>query len=142
MKHLILVAALALGVSSSALAGELDNESSVTNQSMNGTVVIRVDTRTNQTSVLASEKAVTSAAQAQALALKGSFQNVATENVKGELDNDAGASSWYFCNPCGNYNNGYNSYYSYMYWYGSWYTPCYSYSYSYYQYYYYSNYRW
>ncbi|MEK2644088.1 hypothetical protein [Bdellovibrio sp. BCCA] len=143
MKHLILVAALALGVSASAFAGELDNESSVTNQSMNGTVVIRVDTRTNQTAVMASDKVMANDTQAQALALKGTFQAVSAENVRSELDNDAGASSWYFCNPCGNYNSGYNTYYySYVYWYGTWYTPCYTYSYSYYQYYYYSNYRW
>lgn len=134
MKHLILVAALALGVGSTGFAGELDNESSVTNQSMNGTVVIRVDTRNNETSVLATDKAVASDAQAQVLAQTGSFQSVPAAHVKNELDQDGGASSWYFY-------SGYN-YYSYMYWYGSWYTPCYSYSYSYYRYYYYSNYWW
>lgn len=131
MKHLILVAALALGASS-AFAGELDNESSVTNQSMNGTVVIRVDNRTNQTAVLASEQAVTSNAQAQVLAQTGSFDQSAP--VRNELDQDGGASSWYFY-------SGYN-YYSYVYWYGNWYTPCYTYNYGYYSYYYYSNYYW
>lgn len=131
MKHLILVAALVLG-SGSAFAGELDNESSVTNQSMNGTVVIRVDSRNNQTAVLASEQVVTSDAQALALAQSGSFEQ--TANVRNELDQDGGASSWYFY-------SGYN-YYSYVYWYGNWYTPRYTYSYGYYSYYYYSNYYW
>ncbi|CAE78432.1 hypothetical protein predicted by Glimmer/Critica [Bdellovibrio bacteriovorus HD100] len=131
MKHLILVAALVLG-SGSAFAGELDNESSVTNQSMNGTVVIRVDNRNNQTAVLATEQAVTSDAQAQVLAQTGSFDQSA--NVRNELDQDGGASSWYFY-------SGYN-YYSYVYWYGNWYTPCYTYNYGYYSYYYYSNYYW
>ncbi|AFY00149.1 hypothetical protein [Bdellovibrio bacteriovorus] len=131
MKHLILVAALVLGTGS-AFAGELDNESSVTNQSMNGTVVIRVDNRNNQTAVLASEQAVTSDAQAQVLAQTGSFDQSA--HVRNELDQDGGASSWYFY-------SGYN-YYSYVYWYGNWYTPCYTYNYGYYSYYYYSNYYW
>lgn len=131
MKHLILVAALALSAGS-AFAGELDNESSVTNQSMNGTVVIRVDNRTQQTAILASEKAVNSNSQAQVLAQTGSFQE--TANVRSELDQDGGASSWYFY-------SGY-SYYSYVYWYGSWYSPCYTYNYGYYSYYYYSNYYW
>jgi len=139
MKRLILVAALALSAGTSAWAGELDNESSVTNQSMNGTVVIRVDTRTHQTSVLASEKAVTNNVEAQALARQGSFQAVSAEHVRSELDNDGGASSWYFYTP---YQPSYSYAYGYMYWYGTWYTPCYSYSYGYYEYYYYSNYIW
>ncbi|WII70607.1 hypothetical protein QJS83_09070 [Bdellovibrio sp. 22V] len=136
MKHLILVAALILGASSFATAGELDNESSVTNQAMNGTVVIRVDTRTNKASVLTTEQALSSDVEAQALAQSGSFQDLSAAHVGNELDRDGGASSWYF------YNN-YNSYYyASMYWYGSWYNPCYSYAYSYYRYYYYSYYGW
>lgn len=134
MKGLILSAALVLGLAGTAFAGELDNESSVTNQSMNGTVVVRVDNRTNQTAVLASATAVNSDAQAQVLAQTGSFQEVSATNVRNELDQDGGASSWYFY-------SGYN-YYSYMYWYGSWYQPCYTYNYGYYSYYYYSNYWW
>nr|BFD58283.1 hypothetical protein CKG001_03900 [Bdellovibrio sp. CKG001]BFD61713.1 hypothetical protein BdHM001_03940 [Bdellovibrio sp. HM001]BFD65525.1 hypothetical protein HAGR004_05470 [Bdellovibrio sp. HAGR004] len=132
MKQLILVAALTLGATSFAFAGELDNESSVTNQSMNGTVVIRVDNRNNQTAVLATPSPLTSDAQAQTLAQTGAFEQAA--NVRSELDQDGGASSWYFY-------SGYN-YYSYVYWYGNWYTPCYTYNYGYYSYYYYSNYYW
>lgn len=134
MKHLILVAALALA-SVTASAGELDNESSVTNQAMNGTVVVRIDSRTNKAAVLATNSVMTDEAQAQALAHEGSFKSVSAKNISGELDQDGGASSWY-------YYNGYNPYYyNNMYWYGNWYQPCYSYNYSYYSYYYYSN-RW
>ncbi len=136
MKHLLLVATLALGMTTSAFASELDNESSVTNQSMNGTVVVRVDTRTNEASVLASSSVMKNDAQAQALAQKGTFNKVSQKNLSNELDRDGGASSWYF------YNNYYSNYYSYMYYYGNWYNPCYSYNYGYYNYYYYSNRRW
>ena len=134
MKRLILVAALALGVTSAAHANELDNESSVTNQAMNGTVVVRVDTRNNQTAVVTSGKVMTSAQDAQHLAQSGKFQEVSADNVRSELDQDAGASSWYFY-------SGYN-YYSQVYWYGNWYAPYYAYNYGYYRYYYYSNYWW
>lgn len=136
MKRFLLAAILTLGAGSFAFAGELDNESSVTNQSMNGTVVIRVDTRNNQTSVLTTNKPVANESDAHSLVESGSFQSVPAANVKSELDQDGGASSWYFYNGYNNY------YYSYMYWYGSWYTPCHSYNYGYYRYYYYSNYWW
>ncbi|MGZ3768540.1 MAG: hypothetical protein ACXVCP_10485 [Bdellovibrio sp.] len=145
MKRFILAAVLALGANSFAFAGELDNESSVTNQSMNGTVVIRVDTRNNQASILTTNKKVASDSEAHSLVKTGSFQNVPAGHVKNELDKDGGASSWYYYNGCNGYNgcnNGYNNYNNNMYWYGSWYSPCYSYNYGYYQYYYYSNYGW
>lgn len=149
MKNMIFVAALVLGTGSFAFAGELDNEVSVTNQSMNGTVVIRVDTRSNAASVATSDKVMTNNAQAEALVQSANFQALAKENVKSELDSDGGASSWYYYNGCnyGSYYgcNGYNNggYYNYnLYWYGNWYNPCYSYNYGYYQYYYYSYYRW
>lgn len=136
MKHLILVAALALGVAGTAFAGELDNEASVINQTaMNNAVVVRVDKRDNSTAIATASAKVANEIQAQALAQTVSFNQVASANVRGELDKDGGSSSWYFY-------NGYNSYYSYMYWYGSWYRPCYTYNYGYYSYYYYSNYWW
>ncbi|MGZ3775372.1 MAG: hypothetical protein ACXVCY_14520 [Pseudobdellovibrionaceae bacterium] len=136
MKSFILAAVLTLGAGSFSFAGELDNESSITNQSMNGTVVIRVDTRNNQASILTSNKPMTNDAEAHAFVEAGSFQNVPAAHLKNELDQDGGASSWY-------YYHGYNSYYyGSMYWYGSWYTPCHQYYYGYYRYYYYSNYWW
>ncbi len=141
MKHLILVTALLIGatlsLSGAAFADELDNEGSVINQTaMNGAVVVRVDTRDNSASVMSMATPITNEAQAKALVQTGSFEKAAANNVRGELDQDGGSSSWYF------YNGYDSSYYSYMYWYGSWYTPCYSYNYSYYSYFYYSNYRW
>jgi hypothetical protein len=132
MKHLVLALALVLGLASpSAFAGELDNEGSVTNKAFSGTMIVRVDTRTNEMTYSKSVTGVQSIAQAQVMLDNVSFTALPAQNVRGELDRDGGASSWYFY-------TGYSSY-SYMYWYGSWYTPCYSYSYSYYQYYFYSN---
>lgn len=134
MKSFILAAALVFAAGS-AFAGELDNESSVTNQAMNGTVVVRVDARNNQTSVMTSDAAVRAGNEAQNLVETGSFKAVGSKNVKSELDQDGGASSWYFY-------NGYNNYYGCVNWYGNWYRPYYTYNYSYYRYYYYSNYYW
>ncbi len=134
MKSFILAAALVFAAGS-AFAGELDNESSVTNQAMNGTVVVRVDSRNNQTSVMTSAAAVRAGNEAQNLVETGSFKAVGSKNVKSELDQDGGASSWYFY-------NGYNNYYGCVNWYGNWYRPYYTYNYSYYSYYYYSNYYW
>ena len=135
MKHLILVATLALA-GFSASAGELDNESSVTNQSMNGTIVVRVDTRTNAVAVLATDAVMQSNHEAQALAQESTFSLMPAKNLAKELDQDGGASSWYWY-------GGYNQYYySSMYYYGNWYNPCYSYYNNYYRYYYYSNCWW
>lgn len=135
MKRFILIAALVVGAGSSAMAGELDNESSVTNQAINGTVVIRVDSRTSKASVLTAATPVQAGAEAQNLVQTGSFESVGNAHVKSELDQDGGASSWYFY-------NGYNNNYGYMNWYGNWCRPYYTYSYSYYYYYYYSSYYW
>ncbi|MNL43775.1 hypothetical protein D3C87_1663040 [compost metagenome] len=135
MKHLILVAALALA-GFSASAGELDNESSVTNQSMNGTIVVRVDTRTNAVAVLATDAVMQNNHEAQALAQESTFSPMPAKNLAKELDQDGGASSWYWY-------GGYNQYYySSMYYYGNWYNPCYNYNWGYYRYYYYSNCWW
>lgn len=134
MKSFILAATLVLAAGS-AFAGELDNESSVTNQAMNGTVVVRVDTRNNQTAVMTSAAAVRAGQEAQNLVEVSSFKAVGAQHVKSELDQDGGASSWYFY-------NGYNNYYGCVNWYGNWYRPYYQYNYSYYRYYYYSNYWW
>jgi hypothetical protein len=133
MKHLLLAMALMLGTAGFASANELDNEP--TNQAaMNGTVVIRVDNRTQETSILKTSAAMQGASQAQALVQNGAFAKVSNENVRSELDHDGGASSWYWYGGA--------NYYNYMYWYGSYYTPCYTYNYNYYSYYYYSNNGW
>lgn len=137
MKALLMSAVLTLGFASSVFAGELDNESSVTNQQLQGTLVIRVDQRTNQAAALKTDAVVTTPNQAKALAAQGQFKNLPSDKVRTELDQDGGASSWYYY-PNYYYNNNY--YYNQTYWYGSWYAPCYSYNYNYYSYYYYSSY--
>ena len=130
MKTLLMTAALL--VSSFAFASELDQD--MTNQGLTGTVVMRVDSRTNAVSMLKTDAIVTSEIQAQALAKTGAFETAPMKNVRTELDQEAGASSWYwYC--------GYN-YPSYLYWYGYNYYPVYTYYYSSYTYYYYSWYRW
>lgn len=145
MMRLILAAALAMGMSSFAVAGELDNESSVTNKELQGTLVLRVDTRTNEASYVQSAAAVTSPTEAQALVQNAEFSPVPESNVKSELDKDGGSSSWYFYNPYRNYGYGYGygwgwntGYRPPCNWYGNYYNPCYSYNYGYYNYYYYS----
>lgn len=133
MKSILLAMALIAGLATSAFAGELDNEASVTNQQIQGTVVVRVDQRTHQVAAFKTSAVMESPSQAQAL-VNNDFQPLASNQVRSELDNDGGASSWYFY-------VGYN-YYNYVNWYGCWYAPYYTYNYGYYSYYYYSNYYW
>lgn len=144
MKHLILTLALSMGVAATAMAGELDNERGVTNRQLNGTVIIRVDTRTNEASAIQVKGDIKDKQQAQAIASKGNF---APAPVRNELDRDGGASSWYYYPGYGygyGYNYGYGYGYGYGYnnmnWYGNWYRPCYNYNYGYYNYYYYNSY--
>ncbi|MFZ4404709.1 MAG: hypothetical protein ACOYOK_11460 [Pseudobdellovibrionaceae bacterium] len=115
-----------------ASANELDNESTVTNQqNIEGTLVIRVDQRTQAAEVLQTNQALLTKDQAQALTQSSEFTKVASANIKSELDQDAGRSSWYFY-------RGYNrNYYNNCNWYGRWYQPYYTYNYGHYNYYYY-----
>jgi hypothetical protein len=118
---------------SGAQASELDRDNS--NQQIQGTVVFRVDNRDGSVAKLETSEVIASTAEAQELSA-GQFAPVANEKVRTELDNEAGASSWYFY---------YNYYYSYAYYncYGRSYAPWYNYSYGYYSYYYYNAYsRW
>ncbi|MGZ3743048.1 MAG: hypothetical protein ACXWRE_00185 [Pseudobdellovibrionaceae bacterium] len=138
MKHLIISAALIFGMSSFATAGELDNESGVTNKELQGTIVLRVNTVTNETSFVKTEANMASEADAKAFAEKAEFAKVPAAKMKSELDHDGGASSWYFYSP---YNQYYNNYYyqPYCNWYGNYYNPYYQYNYGYYNYYYYGS---
>lgn len=133
MMRFIFAATLVLGMSSFAAAGELDNESKVTNKELQGTMVLRVDTRTNQASFVKVDAAMASAADAQAFAQSANFSPVPASNMKSELDKDGGASSWYFYYP--SYGYGYPG----CNWYGNYYNPYYSYGYGYYNYYYYGS---
>jgi hypothetical protein len=135
IKNLFLVALLSIS-SLSAFAGtdELDQDNA--NQALQGTVVLRVDQRTGEMSMIQTDQVVENAAEAQKLS-EGEFTTVPAEKIKSELDREAGASSWYWYNPGYSYGYGYNyGYYSY----GNCYNPWYSYSYGYYSYYYYNRY--
>jgi hypothetical protein len=134
-----LAATLTYGLSSLipasiATASELDNETGVTNSKLQGTLVLRVDTRTHETSFAQTPQAVPSGKAAKSLSKAVKFAKVPAHKMKSELDQDGGASSWYFYQP---YN--YNYYRPHCYWYGNYYAPYYTYSYGYYNYYYYSS---
>ena len=134
MMRFILSAALVLGMGSVAMAGELDNESGVTNKELQGTLVLRVNTVTKEAAFVKTDAAMVSKEDAQAFAAAANFSPVPAANIKSELDKDGGASSWYFYYPSyGYYNPGCN-------WYGNYYNPYYYYNYGYYNYYYYSPY--
>lgn len=137
MMRFILAATLTLGLSSFATAGELDNESKVTNKELQGTMVLRVDTRTNQAAFVKLDSALASEADAKALAQSAQFSPVPAANVKSELDKDGGASSWYFYIGYPGYGYGYG--YPGCNWYGNYYNPYYYYGYGNYNYYYYGS---
>jgi hypothetical protein len=138
MKKLML--SLMLGMSLFALhgfAGELDDEGRVINAQnpAHGTVVVRVDTRDNSAAVLNVDHGLSSKEEAVNVTKKSSaFKALKNDKVRSELDQDGGASSWYFYNP------GYNWYNSSYCYYGNYYRPYYYYSYNYYAYYYYGSY--
>lgn len=148
MKSILLAASLIMGASF-AFAGELDNDSAYTNrQSLQGTVVVRVDTENNSVAYMKTAKVPGSEKEAKAMASNQNFSKLSANNMRSELDQDGGASSWYWYPG---YNYGYNYRYSYgyynssnLYWYGNTYRPCYNYTYGGYSYYYYSSYsyRW
>jgi hypothetical protein len=145
-----------LGLSLFALAGgtvranELDNENLVTNvraEDAVGTVVLRVDNVTNETFVHKTDAVIPTDTRAQAVQA-GEFLPLPASSVKSELDQDGGASSWYFYYGSSygrgyydGYRDGYRAGYSapYYYSYGYSYRPVYSWNYgrySYYSYYY------
>lgn len=113
---------------SSAYASELDQDQA--NTALQGTVVFRVDNRTQDVAVQYSEQVVKNQGQAQDLS-NGAFSVVPQNKVKSELDRDGGVSSWYFY---------YNYAYAYYYNYGYYYNPCFTYARGYYTYYYYNRY--
>lgn len=146
MKSLLIAASLILGLSV-ANAGELDNDSAYTNQqSLQGTVVVRVNTKDNSVAYLKTSKVPGSEKEALDLAANRNYRDLPASKVRSELDQDGGASSWYWY-PGYNYGNYYNYQYGYsyqysnLYWYGNYYRPCYYYTYGNYAYYYYSSYQ-
>lgn len=143
MKSLMtLAASIVLAVT--ANAGELDNNQPNVS-STESTIVVRVNTQTG-----AVEKfelnANLSKADAQALAQDASvqFEKAKSSQIKGELDQEAGASSWYWYCPqyysTPSYGWGYNYGNTGFYNYGNWYSSYYNYNYGNWNYYYYQPY--
>lgn len=135
MKTLILIVAATLA-QSLAWAGidELDQAS--TNHQrpdLQGSVVLRVDERTGELSMLKTEQSIVSQNEAIEVATSQSdFSPVSQDKVTNELDREAGASSWYWYYPGYSFGYGYSFYY-----YGNCYNPWYNYYSWPYRYYYY-----
>lgn len=141
-----------------AIAGELDNERGVTNKdNMHGTLILRVDKRTNKAEYVATEKPLATKETAKKFSRTAKYKNVPSGKMRNELDHSSGTSSWYFYNGYNGYNQGYgpggyndNGYYSGNYnyynpfcnYYGQRYQPYYYNNYGPYNYYYYGNCNW
>jgi hypothetical protein len=130
------------GSASAFAAGELDNEAAVTNEQIQlakdlpATLVMRVNDKTKEVSVLHMDAKLEATEASKALLANAQFKAVDVKSgVRGELDQDSSSSSWYFC--FNNYNWSYPTYYYYGYNYN--YSSYYNYSYGGYSWYYY---RW
>lgn len=119
-----------------AFAGSDELDKDPVNQSIQGTVILRVDQRTGEQAMVEVEEVIMTGDAAKAL-IDENFKTVPTEKIHTELDREAGASSWYWYTPHYSYGYAYSNYY---YYYGNCYSPWYSYSYGYYNYYYYNRY--
>lgn len=131
---------LSLVAATQAQANELDNPATVTNQDLQGTMVIRVDNRDQSASFLKTDALLGNQEQALQLS-QGEFQAMSLDQ-RSELDQEGGSSSWYYYYA--NYSYGYGYYNPCLNWYGRTYNPYYSYNYGHYSYYYYGaySYRW
>ncbi len=132
----VLLASMTMAFVSSAQAGIDELDQDPVNQTIQGTVVLRVDQRTGEMAMLQTEALTDTEAEAQSL-IHNHFENVPQDKIKSELDRESGASSWYWYYPGYNSGYGYNRYY---YNYGNCYSPWYSYYYGNYSYYYYNRY--
>lgn len=129
LSKIFLIATLILsGAISWAGTDELDQDRQ--NQSIQGTVVLRVHQQTGEMAMLQVDETVSTKEGAAALA-SADFKAIPQENLRSELDREAGASSWYWYYNPGFY--GFNYYY-----YGNCYSPWYNYSWGSYSYYYYN----
>ena len=153
---LLLVVSL-FTVSTFAQEQGLDSEKGVVNAKrgtpIQGTVILRIDTRDNSLSKLDLDqklKSETDAQKTEAQKLvaqnEGQFQVLGADHVKSELDRDAGTSSFYFHYRGYGYGYRYGGYgypgsyyYPTYYGYGYAYAPYYYYNYGYYNYYCYGN---
>ncbi len=144
MKSLLTFALLAVAVSASG--GELDRDQPNVGSS-ESTIIVRVNTQTGAVEKLEISEGL-AIAQAEELAkdVSAPFEMVQKSQIKTELDQEAGSSSWFwFCPTYNSYpsygygyganygNTGFNSY-------GNWYSNYYSYNTGNYNYYYYQPY--
>jgi hypothetical protein len=102
-----------------------------------GAVILKVDTRTGEMSILNTDQKIASNEEAQKLAQSGTFQAIDSSKIsktqKSEVDQIGTESSWYFIahGP---------RYYPTFAWGGVWAQPYYAYNYNYCNYYYYGSY--
>jgi len=139
MVRFILAAAIAMGASSFVMANEMNNDLSIANNQLHGTIVLRIDSRNNEATYTKSPAVLASQTQAEKFARNANYAKVPGERVRNELDRDGGTSSWYFYGSYPYYNS---YYYPTCNWYGTYYNPFYYYSYGYYGYYFYGPYYW
>ena len=135
------ILALGLTLGFNAHAGELDNESNVTNEKvalsrdLPATLVVRVNDQTKAVEVLNTQaKLAPEAASAGVVAAQAFSPAQVGAPMAGELDRTSSTSSWYYC-----YNGWSQPAYYYYYGYSYSYTPYYWYNYGGYSY---SYYRW
>ncbi|MGE0631788.1 MAG: hypothetical protein AB7O96_05245, partial [Pseudobdellovibrionaceae bacterium] len=95
-KGLLFSAVLVTGLT--VQAGELDRDmSNIQNPELNGTIVLKVAKKTGKIEVLKiDKKIVSSKEEALALVKSDKFVPVPKDQIRTELDGDAGSSSWYF----------------------------------------------
>lgn len=137
MMRLFVTTVLALGLGTLSYAGELDDDRSVTNREIQGTMVLRVDPKTNQAAVVKTDQVMPSKEKARNFVQTAKFTAIPSSKMKSELDESSGTSSWYYYPSYGYGGYGYNCYY-----YGYNYSPYYSYYGGGYNYYYYGNCYW
>lgn len=147
MMRLLVTTAIALGLGTLAYAGELDDDRSVTNREIQGTMVLRVDKKTNQAAVVRTDEVMPSRERAKSFVKTARFTAIPSSKMKSELDEGSGTSSWYYY-PSYGYGGGYGGWggaYGYGYscnYYGTSYNPYYYYGGGGYNYYYYGNCTW
>lgn len=132
-------AALGLGMAPSAMAGELDNEKAVVNEEalrakdLPATVIVRVNDKTGEASVLETSKTLSqdSASQIAVANMGGEFK--AVSNTVKEIDQMKSTSSWFVWFNVASYFVPTYYYYGYTYSYRPWYSYSY-YGYSYHWY--------
>ena len=131
--RILMILALALTgfTATTVVAGELDNEAKVINEQalrakeLPQTVVVRIDQKTGEASVL--ESTETLAQDEKTVAALHTSRGFVKLNAAGtsELDRTSSSSSWFYYYPRGHYYAPTYYYSNYSYYY----QPCYSYTY-------------